>query len=60
MLTLKEKLELEQCQYKYIASNGKDIRTCSDLYNCCDCGGNNCGCAYCFSCHACEHCQTQE
>lgn len=30
--------------------------TCSDLYNCCDCGGENCGCAYCFSCHACESC----
>ncbi|MFL7013635.1 hypothetical protein [Enterovibrio norvegicus] len=29
---------------------------CSDNYNCCDCGGHNCGCAYCFSCHACPHC----
>jgi hypothetical protein len=30
--------------------------TCSELFNCCDCGGNDCGCAYCFSCHACDHC----
>lgn len=31
---------------------------CSDLYNCCDCGGNACGCRYCFSCNACDSCQT--
>jgi hypothetical protein len=30
--------------------------TCTDLYDCCDCGGNDCGCGYCFSCHACEAC----
>jgi hypothetical protein len=38
------------------ASNGMD---CSDMYNCCDCGGdvdNGCGCAYCWSCNACESC----
>lgn len=29
---------------------------CHSLYNCCDCGGNQCGCAYCFSCHACSVC----
>ena len=29
---------------------------CHALYNCCSCGGNNCGCAYCFDCNACEHC----
>jgi len=29
---------------------------CSTLYNCCDCGGNDCGCRYCFSCNACSHC----
>lgn len=29
---------------------------CSELYNCCDCGTGNCGCAYCFSCNACDHC----
>ena len=34
----------------------KKMYDCSSMYNCCDCGGNNCGCAYCFSCHACNHC----
>lgn len=29
---------------------------CSNLFNCCSCGGNGCGCAYCFDCHACENC----
>ena len=33
--------------------------TCSDLYNCCDCGGNDCGCAYCWSCNACEICKQE-
>ncbi|USD58939.1 hypothetical protein J4N45_10395 [Vibrio sp. SCSIO 43140] len=31
-------------------------RGCSDHYNCCDCGGENCGCRYCFSCNACHEC----
>ena len=31
-------------------------RPCSEIYNCCDCGGNECGCAYCWSCNACEVC----
>jgi hypothetical protein len=30
---------------------------CSDIYNCCDCGDGDCGCAYCFSCNACENCR---
>jgi hypothetical protein len=30
--------------------------TCDEIYNCCDCGGNDCGCAYCWSCNACEDC----
>jgi hypothetical protein len=29
---------------------------CSEIYNCCDCGGNDCGCRYCWSCNACEDC----
>ena len=29
---------------------------CYELFNCCDCGGNNCGCQYCFSCNACDNC----
>ena len=30
--------------------------TCFELYDCCDCGGIDCGCRYCFSCNACEYC----
>lgn len=41
-----------------MAKNTPDV--CSDHYNCCDCGGNECGCAYCFSCHACEYCRSGE
>lgn len=29
---------------------------CEEIYNCCDCGGNDCGCGYCWSCNACEDC----
>lgn len=32
---------------------------CSELYNCCDCGGNECGCAYCWSCNACDICSEE-
>lgn len=30
--------------------------SCSELYNCCDCGGSDCGCAYCSSCNSCDFC----
>ena len=32
--------------------------TCDDLFTCCDCGdsSNGCGCAYWWSCNACENC----
>ena len=33
---------------------------CEDLYNCCDCGGDDCGCGGCFSCNACIVCLTIE
>lgn len=33
--------------------------TCEDLFDCCDCGGNDCGCAYCWSCNACEICKEE-
>lgn len=33
---------------------------CSEIYNCCDCGGNDCGCAYCWSCNACEDCLNED
>ena len=36
------------------------LKMCEDIYNCCDCGGNDCGCAYCWSCNACENCENDE
>lgn len=35
-------------------------KTCDDLYNCCDCGGHDCGCGYCWSCNVCENCLNEE
>lgn len=32
---------------------------CEEIYNCCDCGGNDCDCHYCWSCNACEDCLTE-
>lgn len=32
---------------------------CHEHYDCCDCGGNECGCSYCFSCNACEECLSE-
>lgn len=29
---------------------------CERMFDCCDCGGNDCGCCYCFSCNACDSC----
>ena len=29
---------------------------CEDRYDCCDCGTQDCGCEYCWSCNACEEC----
>lgn len=29
---------------------------CSSMYRCCDCGDHSCGCAYCWSCNACDVC----
>lgn len=33
---------------------------CGNHYNCCNCGDEGCGCAYCFSCRACDYCKTGE
>lgn len=33
---------------------------CHQHYNCCDCGGNNCGCSGCFSCKACPFCKDED
>jgi hypothetical protein len=30
---------------------------CYYMYDCCDCGGNDCGCPYCWSCNACDNCK---
>jgi hypothetical protein len=38
----------------------KDECNCHEIYNCCDCGGNECRCRYCFSCNACEECLNDE
>lgn len=37
---------------------GNSKHTCDTLYDCCDCGDreNGCGCAYCWSCQACDTC----
>lgn len=40
----------------YLSSNSRD---CAYMYNCCSCGGVDCGCAYCFDCNACEHCKNE-
>ena len=39
------------CKYNEYEEN-----TCHEFYNCCDCGGIDCGCEYCFSCNACDEC----
>lgn len=40
--------------------DGQNSLGCESLYNCCDCGTNDqergCGCRYCWSCNACDHC----
>lgn len=35
----------EECKYE-----------CERMFNCCSCGGNDCGCRYCWDCNACEVC----
>lgn len=34
--------------------------SCFEYYNCCDCGGAECGCRYCFSCKACDSCMKNQ
>ena len=33
---------------------------CREMFNCCDCGGNDCGCPGCYSCNACDTCLSKE
>ena len=35
----------------------KVVYDCNYMFNCCRCGGNDCGCAYCFDCNSCDSCQ---
>lgn len=51
-----ENNDLNQCEM--ISFNHKT--SCSDIYNCCNCGGNDCGCRYCFSCNACSRCLDED
>lgn len=45
---------IKKCQ------NENNGLTCKDLFNCCDCGGCDCGCRGCWSCNACEVCKGEE
>ena len=38
---------------------GECINDC-DQFDCCNCGGEGCGCAYCWSCNACEICKGED
>lgn len=49
-------MEEEKCENLF----GGNTLECSELFNCCDCGGNDCGCSYCWSCNACETCINDE
>ena len=41
---------MDKCIYE------SDGTYCGEMFNCCSCGGEMCGCAYCWDCHACEFC----
>lgn len=45
----------EMCEEEAVGN-----RSCSDQYDCCDCGTGECGCQYCWSCRACEVCNPKE
>lgn len=45
------------CEYKDAPGYGG--HTCEDLFNCCSCGGVDCGCRYCYDCNACEECASE-
>ena len=33
------------------------IKTCESLFDCCACESGGCGCAYCWTCNACDNCK---
>lgn len=41
-------------------SKVKEKKDCHYFYSCCSCGGNECGCRYCFDCNACEACLSDD
>ena len=43
---------------EYVINEGDP--TCEDMFDCCDCGGNDCGCRYCWSCNACDECLDED
>lgn len=47
------------CELLSIYGHGKND-DCEHMYNCCDCGGNECGCPYCWSCNACDTCKNKD
>lgn len=60
--------EETNCQNAYLSSGGlwlplaampQRLITCGEQFNCCSCGGEDCGCAYCFDCQACEACKEE-
>lgn len=60
-----KKLDSPKCEYSVAFQKDRlgNNRTCGDMYNCCDCGTTDdcgCGCSYCFSCNACDHCKNDE
>ena len=34
--------------------------SCEEYLDCCDCGGSECGCCYCWTCNACHTCLNTE
>lgn len=43
-----------------MVKGGASTSDCGSMFNCCNCGDNDCGCAYCFSCRACDHCKESD
>lgn len=40
--------------------NSDQQMSCEEMFNCCDCGTGECGCPYCWSCHACYVCMERD
>lgn len=36
------------------------VTYCERIFDCCSCGGNDCGCGYCWDCNACDSCKYDE